>query len=124
MEKISRTVGKVIKSTTSRTSTIGKKKRKARIERGRVERRRSGHAFVETLASCLREPCGEKATAVREGGREGVENARRQGRHLENPINQVRVGDGGGCAAVVTEGGQGSRAELRGIATTRSGGSG
>lgn len=40
------------------------------------------------------------------GGR--LENARRQGRHLENPINQVRVGDGGGCAAVVTEGGRGT----------------
>lgn len=36
-------------------------------------------------------------------GREGGSKTR-VGRveHLENPINQVRVGDGGGCAAVVT----------------------
>lgn len=59
-------------------------------------------AFVKMLASCLRVQTGGKTEGRELGGR--LENARRQGRHLENPINQVRVGDGGGCAAVVTEG--------------------
>lgn len=60
---------------------------------------------MKMLASCLHRRERERGREsgegrVGEGGR--LENARRQGRHLENPINQVRVGDGGGCAAVVT----------------------
>lgn len=79
-------------------------------ERRKVEVR----SWKRQPAVCANDPGWERR------GREARKRARRQGRRSESPINQVRVGrDGGGCAAVVAQGGRESRAELRGIATTR-----